>query len=423
MKVQRDLELTNEKLEMSRDQALQGVRMKNMFLANMSHEIRTPMNGVFGMIDLLYDTDLDKDQEQIVGTARSSAQTLMRIIDDVLDFSKIEAGKVSVEVMPFNIIEVVEASTSLYAESAYDKEIDLTVNFDEIPPWVIGDPHRYQQVLNNLISNAIKFTESGKVEVFLTVSLCGEETGILTEVKDSGIGIEPSKVRQLFDPFTQADDSHARRFGGTGLGLSICKNLCELMDGSIECDSILDHGSVFSFMLPLAAYIDASREVAVAPVSQSLRCVAPENTGRSDFSGMRVLLVEDNQVNQEVARRLLSKLNCELMIAENGQIALDHLCSDSFDCVLMDCQMPVMDGYEATAAIREGRAGTVSQDVFISAMTAHAMTGDREKCLKSGMNHYFSKPFGLQDFRRALELAWESAGIQPTMCKSADRVE
>jgi len=405
VKVRRDLELTNQKLEFSRDQALEGVRMKSQFLANMSHEIRTPMNGVFGMIDLLYDTTMDDDQESLVATARSSAETLMRIINDILDYSKIEAGNVSIEKMPFNIVEIVEASASLYAETATEKELDLKVNFEDVSPWVLGDPHRYQQILNNLISNALKFTDTGSVEVFVTPVETENGIGILTEVKDTGIGISPSNIRKLFRPFTQADESHQRKYGGTGLGLSICKNLVDLLQGTMDCESDESCGTVFSFVLPFAAYNDENSETKAPSVSQTFQCNTAETGKRTDFAGMKVLLVEDNLVNQEVARRLLKKLNCKVTTAENGKIALEYLANDTFECILMDCQMPVMDGYTATRKIRQGAVGPEAQNIFISAVTAHVMMGEREKCLKSGMDHYFSKPFGLKDFRQALELA------------------
>lgn len=401
IKVQRDLELTNDKLAYSRDKALEGVRMKDIFLANMSHEIRTPMNGVLGMIDLLYDTEMDAEQEQLVGTARSSAETLMRIINDILDFSKIEAGKVSVELMPFNLIEIVESSAALYSEAATEKEIDLAVAFDDVPAWVVGDPHRYQQVLNNLISNAVKFTDSGEVEIRACQVETGSGLGILTEVKDTGIGIPASKVTKLFEPFTQAEESHARRFGGTGLGLSICRNLCELL-GEIECDSQLDDGTVFSFVLPFAPH---NEDGAAQSVSQRLLCSRHLPVRREGYHGMPILLVEDNLVNQEVARRILTKLDCEVAIADNGRSAIEYLKGGDFSCVLMDCQMPIMDGFEATEAIRRGEAGVRNQEIFICAVTAYAMSGDRERCMQSGMDHYFSKPFGVSDFRNALELS------------------
>lgn len=405
VKVQRDLELTNAELEKSRNQALQGVRMKDMFLANMSHEIRTPMNGVFGMIDLLYDTDLDNDQTQLVTTARNCAEILMQIINDILDFSKIEAGKVAVEIMPFNIVEIIESSISLYSESATSKGIELEVTFDDAPAWVEGDPHRFQQVLNNLISNAVKFTDCGKVEVYLTGVETAAGAGVLTEVRDSGIGISPEKITELFQPFTQADDSHARKYGGTGLGLSICKNLCELLDGTLECDSEPGKGTVFSVILPFAHYTDAEKGACAQSVSQRMVCNAKSTVLRNDFNGMRVLLVEDNLVNQELARRILLKLNCDVSIAEDGRSGLEFLANGRFDCVLMDCQMPVMDGYEATEEIRKGSAGSNCHDIFIAAMTAHAMSGDREKCIQAGMDYYFSKPFGVIDLQKALDQA------------------
>ena len=420
VQIRRDLELTNEKLKFSRDQAMEGVRMKSQFLANMSHEIRTPMNGVFGMIDLLYDTNLNNDQEKLVGIARSSAETLLRIIDDILEFSKIEAGKISIEMMPFNLSEIVEASVALYSEAASEKELELIVCFEDTPAWVVGDPHRYQQVLNNLISNALKFTDAGSVEVFLTPVECESGPGILTEVKDAGIGISPAQIVELFAPFTQADESHARKYGGTGLGLSICKNLVDLLGGELDCDSEIGKGSTFSVILPFAPYTQGDTESITEPVNQRLKCHEKEASGRNDFSGMHVLLVEDNLVNQEVARRFLLKLNCKVCSAENGQVALEYLNNESFDCVFMDCQMPVLDGYEATRQMREGKAGQAGRDIFVAAMTAHAMSGDRAKCMEMGMDHYISKPVGLHDFRRALELAAQKAEIvfEPVESKS-----
>ena len=415
IKVRRDLELTNEKLEYSRDKALEGVRMKNTFLANMSHEIRTPMNGVFGMIDLLYDTSLDHDQESLLTTARSSAVTLMRIINDILDFSKIEAGKVSIETMPFNIVEVVELSVALYADTATEKEINLSVHFEEVHPWVSGDPHRYQQILNNLISNALKFTDGGSVEVYLTQIQAPTGHGILTEIKDTGIGISQTQILELFKPFTQIDQTHHRKYDGTGLGLSISKNLVELFKGTIDCESVEGEGSVFSVVLPFAPHHESEASTPPKPINQKTFCNSANKGSRMDFNGMPVLLVEDNLVNQEVARRLLLKLNCVVTTAENGKIALEYLQTQEFGCVFMDCQMPVMDGYETTNEIRAGAAGQSSRNVFISAVTAHAMRGEPEKCFESGMDHYFSKPFGLKDFRYALELANQKAETQTTV--------
>ena len=405
VKIRRDLELTNEKLERSRNQAQEGAQQKGQFLANMSHEIRTPMNGVFSMIDLLHDTNLDEDQEKLVNIARSSAGSLLRIIDDLLEFSKIEAGKVSIERIPFNLTETVEASLALYSEVASNKGLELMIDFEGTPAWVVGDPHRYQQVLNNLISNALKFTEIGSVKVSVKKMQTKAGPGILTEVKDCGIGISAAQRVELFAPFTQADASHARKFGGTGLGLSICKNLVELLGGELNCDSKIGKGSTFSMLVPFAPHTPNNSEHITEPVDQSVWCHDQVTKQRTDFSGMRVLLVEDNHVNMEVARRFLLKLNCEICCAENGKVALESLKNERFDCVIMDCQMPVLDGYEATRQIRQGKAGAAERTVFIAAMTAHAMSWDRKKCINMGMDHYMSKPVGLQDFRRALELA------------------
>ncbi len=407
-KVRRDLELTNKKLELSRDQALEGVRMKSAFLSNMSHEIRTPMSGVFGMIDLLNDTELNEDQEQFVSTARSSAQTLMELINHILEFSNLEAEKVSVEEAPFDLVEIVESSAALYHEAAYEKKIELVIHFDDVWQRVVGDPHRYQQILNNLLSNAIKFTDRGCVEILLKPEGSGAELGILTMVRDTGIGISPREVTKLFDPKARAGDSGACPSSDSGLGLSICQNLCDSLGGSIACTSQEHEGSVFSVFLPLPPHESAE---GAKRVRQRVVCNASWKPSRKDFAYLRVLLVEDNQVNQEVARRFLHKLKCEVVVADNGAIALECLREGNFDCVLMDCQMPVMDGYAATAAIRMGGAGEQCRDIFISAMTAHALSGDQEKCLQAGMDYYFTKPFVLQDFRQALELALQKSEL------------
>ena len=420
VQIRRDLELTNEKLAHSRDQALEGVRQKSQFLANMSHEIRTPMNGVFGMIDLLHDTNLNQDQEKLVSIAHSSAETLLRIIDDILEFSKIEAGKVSIERTPFNLTETVEASVALYSEAASSKGLELMIGFEDTPAWVVGDPHRFQQVLNNLISNALKFTDVGAVQVSVRKVQGETGPGILTEVKDCGIGMSAAQLEELFAPFIQADASYARKFGGTGLGLSICKHLVDLLGGELNCESELGNGTSFSIRLPFAPYTPKNGERIDEFAGQSTLGLSSVTQPNHDFSGMRVLLVEDNRVNQEVARRFLLKLNCEVCCAGNGELALEVLKHEQFDCVFMDCQMPVLDGYEATRQIRDGAAGGAVRAVFIAAMTAHAMSWDRGKCMQMGMDHYISKPVGLHDFRRALELAVQKAAIvsRPPMPRS-----
>ncbi len=412
LRVTHDLEALNERLQnnnrelaVARDKAVEGTRMKSEFLANMSHEIRTPMNGVFGMIDLLFDTSLDEDQRQLAEIARSSAETLLHLIDDILDLSKIEAGKLSVEEEPFELAGVVESSVALYTEKAMTKNLDLTITFNEVPPWVLGDANRYQQILNNLISNAIKFTEEGKVDVRVSPYPYGDTMGIRTEIIDSGIGISKTTLEKLFQPFTQADGSTARKYGGTGLGLSICQRLTNLMGGQIDCKSAPGVGSNFFFDLPFPPYEVEGVEDNLKPLDEVVVCNSHTHHPQSDFSEVEVLVVEDNIVNQEVARRILDKLRCKVSFAENGKAAVTYVSNKRFDCIFMDCQMPVMDGYETTRRIREGECGELNKHVFISAMTAHAMSGDRERCLNAGMNHYVSKPIGIKDVQNALEMS------------------
>jgi PAS domain S-box-containing protein len=384
----------------ARDAALASARLKAEFLANMSHEIRTPMNGVIGVTDLLLGTALTAEQREMADTIRNSGTALLTIINDILDLSKIEAGKIVFEHVPFDLRKVVQACTGILAMGAREKGLELTVRIDDaVPPVVIGDAGRLRQVLTNLVSNALKFTEEGSVRVSVSVKEDGEsDVLLLFEVSDTGIGIPLAQQERVFDSFTQADSSTTRRYGGTGLGLTISRQLVERMGGVIGVLSVPGEGSTFRFTARLGR--GRAEDLAPAP--------APQSEGTRPLTGLRVLLAEDNAVNQMVARRQLQNIGCVVETVGNGREAVDALERDNYGLVLMDCQMPEMDGFEATAEIRRRHEERAAARVPIIAMTANALEGDRERCLAAGMDDYLSKPVR-QDDLEAMVRKWAGA--------------
>jgi signal transduction histidine kinase/FixJ family two-component response regulator len=372
----------NEAYRSARDEAIAASNMKSAFLRNVSHEIRTPMNGVVGMNELLLSTKLTRQQREYAEQVAQSSEHMIAIIDDILDISKIETGKLELDVRDFDLLATIEQACAPARPESQAKHLELLVEVDsKLPRRVRGDGKRVRQALTSLAANAVKFTTEGSVTIRVTRGATPD--AMRFEVLDTGIGIDPEQIERMFEPFTQADSSMTRRYGGNGLGLAIAKELVELMGGTIEAKSEPGVGSRFWFELPLpkapSSILSASRESPVQP------------SRRSPDDAPLILVVEDSPVNRVVAVSVLERWGYHVHVVNDGREALQALSMQRYDAVLMDCQMPEVDGYEATEELRRReRDGDYHTPVI--AMTAHAMVGDRERCLAAGMDDYVAKP-------------------------------
>jgi len=364
-----------KQLEEARENAEQSLETRKLFLANISHEIRTPINAISGMSGILADTDISDTQKQYVNAIQSSSKSLMVIVNDILDMSKLESGKFSADFIPFDIHSVVDPLYTSYLLRTDEKGISFSIDYPkDMPKWVFGDPTRLGQILNNLISNAIKFTDKGKVSLKITFEKKGKLNEFCFTVKDTGIGIDQEKLKTIFEFFSQEDNTITRRFGGTGLGLAISKSIAELLGGEIKVESEKNVGSTFKFCLSMPEAAEQEKNVTVA---------------QSDLTGKNVLIVEDNELNRFLAVTILKKWNAIIHIAVNGEEAVNAVKNKDIDIILMDIQMPVMDGVAASIAIRN----ELNSNVPIIALTANALESEKEKCWQAGMNEYITKPY------------------------------
>ncbi|MEO0585108.1 MAG: ATP-binding protein, partial [Bacteroidota bacterium] len=399
----------NQQLIQAKEVAESGAKAKANFLATMSHEIRTPLNGVIGMAELIMNTNLDEEQQDQLQIIRNSSENLLTIINDILDFSKVESGKLTLEVQDVDLYGCIQQVIDLFTPQAKVKNLQLFADIAEaVPQMVRGDRVRLSQILTNLVSNAVKFTEKGSVKVSVeqVPHLQGDKIQLKIGVHDTGIGIPEYKIDQLFKAFEQVDASTTRRFGGTGLGLAICKQLVALMEGEIWIESQLDVGTTFFFTLQLAQAAQSVAPDRVPALDKGHKSLGRSNTLNTSYP-MQILIAEDNRINQRIAQKIFGSLGYEIHLVPDGQKAWEAVTKRKYDVIMMDVQMPILDGLAATQKIRQS---PIFPQPIIIAMTANAMQEDRQRCLDAGMDDYITKPI-------------KPSSIQEVLIKWGERLE
>jgi two-component system, sensor histidine kinase len=385
-----EVERQTQQLRFALEQAGAATRAKDQFLANLSHEVRTPLSAIMGLADLLQKTPLDDKQKSYLQLMQTSSVALLELLNNVLDFSKIEAGKLSLENVSFSLVQWADQTVTPHSLQAKPKGLGLHLDIDpSLPDRITGDPGRMRQVLVNLISNALKFTHSGEIYVKLMrlparPGDTPECINLGVKVRDSGIGMSQEQQARIFDAFTQADPSTTRRYGGTGLGLAICQRLVKAMGGKLSVVSALGRGSEFRFYIPVRKAAEVDFAVTV-----------PSDFAVDHWTGLKVLAAEDQPINQLLIRKLLEGTGCNVHIVSDGQQAVEQTQKQVFDLILMDLQMPVMDGMSAVAVIRQQDAER-GRHTPVIALTAHALPGDQERCIAAGMDGYVSKPVSME---------------------------
>ncbi len=388
------LESLNKDLLHAKETAEMASRAKSVFLANMSHEIRTPMNGVIACVQLLQDTRLNKEQKELVSLITRSSNALLNIINDILDLSKIEAGHLQLSREPFAIQQLINDACDLNRVVAGEKQVQLNVHFEPgTPEFVMGDPVRVRQVVMNLVTNAIKFTREGSVNIDVGFDqIDTARYNLILEISDTGIGIPKDRIDKIFESFEQADNSISRNYGGTGLGLTICKNLVDMMDGYLEVESEAGKGASFIITMPF--------KLAEAPVEQDTVSNATKNYGK------KVLVAEDNVVNQRVAQKMLNKVGIDADIVFDGEAAIEAANNRHYDLIMMDIEMPVVDGIEATRVIQAGNGPNKKTPIL--ALTASVLDDDRKRVLEAGMQGFIGKPVRLSQLTQELDRLFQA---------------